>query len=83
MNFWWKFGLFLASYLFAFGLGVYGHHLYVGNAEKSAAVVAEHKAAEGSTKIIHDTQIITKVIHDTKDTCVGKPIPADLAHSLR
>lgn len=50
--------------------------------EKQVAV-AEKKVAAGEVKIIHDTQIITKVITHETDKCLNQPIPTDLLEQLQ
>ena len=47
------------------------------------ATLAGNKAANGQSKIITKTQIITKVIHDSSDSCLDKPLPAKLLQQLK
>lgn len=50
--------------------------------QEKQAVAAEKKVAAGEVKIIHDTQIITKVITHETDKCLTQPIPIDLLKQL-
>lgn len=56
---------------------------YEGYKGEHAAIVAENRAATGETKIIHDTQVITKVVYREKDNCIQKPMPTDVISELR
>lgn len=73
----------LAAITLALMTGWITHTWYDGYKTKNQAIYAEHRAAAGEVKIIHDVQVITKVVTHEKDTCINKPVPADLLKQLR
>lgn len=64
-------------------LGWHAHTIWDGYKAKSSLETSLGKAREGETRIIHDTQVITKVIHDSKDVCADRPMPDALIEQLR
>lgn len=72
----------LICLILGFGGGFYTE-FKLTEASKEVQESRDLKAAQaGEVKIIHDTQVITKVIHDSKDTCSGTPVPAAINRQL-
>ncbi len=73
MNLYWS----IAVAVISLFMGWHTHTWYDGYKGERQAVIAERKAAAGETKIIQDTQIVTKEIqNDKKDGCLNDTVPA-------
>lgn len=75
----------LGALLIGFGGGVLVDHKFHLAGETVQAQTETKAAQAGEVKIIHDTQVITKVVHDAakSDACVGANVPASINSSLR
>lgn len=52
-------------------------------AQDKSAIINADKAANAQAQIITKTQIVTKYIHDSKDTCINKPVDTNLLRQLK
>lgn len=79
----WKLAALASSLLAAMYLG---HYLtsQAWQAEVNLSVAASEKAAKaGEVKIIHDTQVIYKAVHNANDACTKSAIPPAVLEQLR
>jgi hypothetical protein len=75
--------LILGAFLLGLALGALGEYKWHMAAE---TVDAQHETAtaqKGEANIIHDTQVIYRTIHDSKDKCAGATVPRAVNEQLR
>lgn len=75
----------IAIGLIVAGILSLGWHLHTleDKAAENASLKAENaRLAAIPPKIIHDTNIITKVIHDAKDKCTDSVVPSSINKQL-
>lgn len=73
----------LGTLLIGFGGGVLVDHKFHLAGETVQAKTETKAAQAGEVKIIHDTNVITKVIHDSNDKCTATNVPDAINAGLR
>jgi hypothetical protein len=73
-------GLIISGILY---IGWHAHTLEDKVAENASLTAENARLAAIPPKIIHDTQVITKVIHDAKDKCTDSVVPSAINKQLR
>lgn len=73
----------IAIFAAALASGIYLEHEFQLASQTVEAYRWVADAQRGEVSIIKDNQIIAKDIHNDKDPCLNKPVPANLNKLLR
>lgn len=74
-----RYGAIALSYV-AVAWGVHHYHALANEAAKAKHI---ENVANSIPEVITKTQTITRIIHDSKDSCADAPMPAALISELR
>lgn len=68
--------------LIVLGSMYFGYHIRVV-LDEAAASKQTQKLVEAAPKVITKTQVLTRIIHDSKDPCSSSAIPAAIINGVR
>jgi len=83
MNGYFIIGIALLCLVVGFSTGWHEKQLRYESSQEKVEQTQADNAAKAQAKIVAKTQVIVRYIHDSKDTCLNRPVPAQLLQQLQ